>query len=62
MPGPTELMVIFGMLVLLFGADKLPRLGKSVGQSIKNFKDGLKSEESEESDKPKELKKPAKEV
>ena len=62
MPGPTELMVIFGMLVLLFGADKLPRLGKSVGQSIKNFKDGLKSEESEESDEPKELKKPAKEV
>ena len=59
MPGPTELMVIFGMLVLLFGADKLPRLGKSVGQSIKNFKDGLKSEESEEL---KELKKPAKEA
>lgn len=48
LPGTTECMIIFGVVVLLFGADKLPRLGGSVGLAINNFKKGIKSEGSGE--------------
>ena len=46
-PGLTELLVIFGVVVLLFGAKQLPRLGGAVGESIKNFRKGIKDRESE---------------
>ena len=36
--GPTELIVIFGIVILLFGATKLPSLARGLGQSIKEFK------------------------
>ena len=39
-----ELVVIFSGLVLLFGANKLPKLGGAIGESIKNFKKGLEGE------------------
>ena len=44
MLGTTEWIIIFFTVVLLFGADKLPRLGSSIGEAIKNFKGGIKSE------------------
>jgi len=47
LPGATELLIIFGGLVLLFGATKLPKLGGAIGESIKNFKKGIKSGEDE---------------
>jgi sec-independent protein translocase protein TatA len=40
-PGGPELIVILVIVILLFGAKKLPELGSSVGRSIKNFKQGL---------------------
>jgi sec-independent protein translocase protein TatA len=40
--GVTELLIIFVILVLLFGASKIPQLGKGLGEGIKNFKKGLK--------------------
>ena len=43
--GATELIVILLIVVLLFGASKIPELGKSVGQGIKGFKDGLRQED-----------------
>lgn len=43
--GVPELLVIFVILVLLFGASKIPQLGKGLGEAIKNFKKGLKSDE-----------------
>ncbi|MBN2718751.1 MAG: twin-arginine translocase TatA/TatE family subunit [Deltaproteobacteria bacterium] len=43
MPGATELLIIAGVIVLIFGAAKLPKLGKGLGEGIRNFKDGLKS-------------------
>jgi sec-independent protein translocase protein TatA len=52
MIGAPELLIIFAIIVLLFGASRIPGLGKSVGQSIRGFKSGL-SEADEE--KPKEL-------
>lgn len=42
MPGLPEMIVIFAVLFLLFGAKKLPDLGGAIGESIKNFKKGIK--------------------
>lgn len=43
--GVPELLVIFVILVLLFGASKIPQLGKGLGEAIKNFKKGLKDDD-----------------
>ncbi len=40
--GPTELIVIAVLVVLLFGAAKIPELGRGIGEGISNFKRGLK--------------------
>jgi len=40
--GLPELLVILVIVVLIFGANKLPQLGKGVGSAIKNFKEGMK--------------------
>lgn len=45
MPGMWELIIIFGVVFLLFGAKKLPALGGAIGESIKNFKKGVKDNE-----------------
>jgi len=36
--GPQELLLVLGIVIIIFGAKKLPELGKSLGESIKNFK------------------------
>ena len=41
MPGGTELIVILGIMLLLFGGSRLPQLAKGLGQSIKEFKKGV---------------------
>ena len=40
--GLPELLVIFAIILVVFGAGKLPQLGKGLGQGIANFRDGLK--------------------
>ncbi|MBN2527031.1 MAG: twin-arginine translocase TatA/TatE family subunit [Deltaproteobacteria bacterium] len=50
MPGATELLIIAGVIVLIFGAAKLPKLGKGLGEGIRNFKDGLKGGDEKSSD------------
>ena len=40
--GLPELLVILVIVVLIFGANRLPQLGRGVGSAIKNFKDGMK--------------------
>ena len=35
--GPTELILILLIVIIIFGARKLPDLGKSIGEGIKNF-------------------------
>ncbi|MBN2815772.1 MAG: twin-arginine translocase TatA/TatE family subunit [Campylobacterales bacterium] len=42
MPSGTELLIIFGIIVLLFGAKKIPDLAKGLGKGIKNFKSEMK--------------------
>jgi sec-independent protein translocase protein TatA len=39
--GATELLIILGICVLLFGARRLPEIGSGVGKAIKNFKSGV---------------------
>lgn len=40
--GASELLIILLIVVLLFGATKIPELGRSLGSGLKNFKDGLR--------------------
>jgi sec-independent protein translocase protein TatA len=40
----TELMVILGVAVLLFGGKKIPEVAKGLGEGIKNFKQAMKEE------------------
>ena len=39
--GTTELVIILGIVLVLFGARRLPELGAGVGKAIRNFKGGL---------------------
>jgi sec-independent protein translocase protein TatA len=39
--GATELIIILLIVLLLFGAKKLPELSKSIGQSLKEIRHGL---------------------
>ncbi len=36
--GATELIIILVIVVILFGAQRLPEIGKGIGEAIKNFK------------------------
>jgi sec-independent protein translocase protein TatA len=44
-PGLTEILIILGIALLLFGAGRLADIGKGLGEGIKNFKKGLKDED-----------------
>ncbi|HEX4963996.1 MAG TPA: twin-arginine translocase TatA/TatE family subunit [Thermoanaerobaculia bacterium] len=46
--GVPELMIIFLIIIVLFGASRLPQIGKGIGEGIRNFKKGMK--EGEEQD------------
>lgn len=46
MPGLPELIVIFAVVFMIFGAKRLPELGGAIGESIKNLRKGLKEESS----------------
>ncbi|MDI6827958.1 MAG: twin-arginine translocase TatA/TatE family subunit [Armatimonadota bacterium] len=55
MPHGQELIIILVIILLLFGAKKLPELGRSLGQGIKEFKKSSKGllDEDEEEEKEK---------
>ncbi len=46
--GMTEILIIAFIIILLFGAKKLPELAKGIGSSIKQFKKGLDEEDGED--------------
>lgn len=52
MPSMPELLIILAIVVLLFGAKKIPDLAKGVGRGIKDFKKAIKDDDEEE---PKEI-------
>jgi sec-independent protein translocase protein TatA len=39
--GPTELIIILVIVLILFGGARLPKLARSLGQASKEFKDGV---------------------
>ncbi len=45
MPSMPELLIILAIVVLLFGAKKIPDLAKGVGKGIKDFKKAVKDDE-----------------
>ncbi|MGP1561669.1 MAG: twin-arginine translocase TatA/TatE family subunit [Helicobacteraceae bacterium] len=47
MPGMQELIVILLIVVILFGAKKIPELASGLGKGIKNFKKSMKEDEDE---------------
>jgi sec-independent protein translocase protein TatA len=49
--GTGELIVILVIVVLIFGVNKIPQLGKGLGEGIRNFKSSLKSGQEEPPDK-----------
>jgi len=53
--GPQELLLVLLIVVIIFGARKLPDLGKSLGEGIRNFKKSIGGKDKEDdshSDKP----------
>ncbi len=49
--GVPELLILLLIVIIIFGAGKLPQLGKGLGEGIRNFKDSVKTGE-EPKDKP----------
>jgi sec-independent protein translocase protein TatA len=52
--GTQEIIIIAIVVILLFGAKKIPQLMRGVGTGIKEFKDGMKEGEKSADDKEKE--------
>jgi len=48
--GMPELIVILVIIVIIFGAGKLPEIGSGIGKGIKNFKEATKKEEAKKID------------
>lgn len=49
--GFSELLLIFLIVFILFGANKLPQLGAGMGQAIRNFTKAMKGEEGKDDKK-----------
>jgi sec-independent protein translocase protein TatA len=48
--GTTELIIILVLVMIIFGAGKLPSVGGALGKGLRNFKDGIKEGEEEKSE------------
>jgi sec-independent protein translocase protein TatA len=49
--GMMELLVIFAIVLVIFGASRLPQLGEGLGKAIKGFKTGISDSTNEDADK-----------
>ncbi|OVE81568.1 hypothetical protein BVY04_02840 [bacterium M21] len=50
MIGGTELMIVCGVVVLLFGSAAIPKFAKSIGKAKKEFEKGVKEADSDDND------------
>lgn len=48
--GMGELLILLIIVLLFFGGKKLPQLGSSLGESMKNFKKGMSEESNDKND------------
>lgn len=48
--GMPEMLIILAILVLIFGANRLPELGKGIGNGIRNFRSSMKDSADEKDD------------
>ncbi len=55
--GPTELLLILAIVLVLFGGRKIPEIARGLGEGIRNFKDGMRGPGNPSGDKPTEEKK-----
>ncbi len=51
--GMTEILIVLVIILLLFGAKRIPDLAKSLGSSVKSFKKGIADQEEEDEKKSK---------
>ncbi|MFH1729046.1 MAG: twin-arginine translocase TatA/TatE family subunit [Pseudomonadota bacterium] len=51
LPGFGEWVIILLIILTIFGASRIPKLGKALGEGIKNFKSGIKEAKQEEDTK-----------
>jgi sec-independent protein translocase protein TatA len=51
--GAWEIILVLAVFLLLFGSTKLPKLARSLGSSMTEFKKGLRGDASEDEEKPK---------
>jgi len=49
--GPQELLIVLLIVIIIFGAKKLPDLGKSLGESIRNFKGSVSGNKEKDTEK-----------
>jgi sec-independent protein translocase protein TatA len=47
--GTQELLIILVIVIVIFGAHKIPKLGKGLGEGIRNFKSAMKAGQEETS-------------
>jgi sec-independent protein translocase protein TatA len=45
--GIPELLILLAIVVLIFGVNKLPKLGKGLGEGIRNFKESVRTDKSD---------------
>jgi sec-independent protein translocase protein TatA len=55
MPGMGELIIILLIVLVVFGANKLPGIGDALGRSIKNFKRASNTDDDKDKDKDNKL-------
>jgi sec-independent protein translocase protein TatA len=52
LPGPVELLIIAGVIIVLFGSRKLPEAARSMGRSLRIFKSEVRGMEKDDAETP----------
>jgi len=55
MPGMQEMLIILVLVLIIFGAGKLPQVGGQLGKGLRNFKDGMRGEGDEKIEEAKRV-------
>jgi sec-independent protein translocase protein TatA len=50
--GPLEILIILVIVLIIFGAKRIPEVGKSLGKGIRGFKSSLEGDKDEDDDEP----------